>query len=269
MKTTNKLLKWHTLLLFSLISVMVTSQTRREVQFSLDTLYKSHKRLQSDYRKLLNQWKVYDAFYLHVKANVLDKEFINEPIDNGIEMFNKSWSGVASRMELFEDSTIYLIDSLNQLTEQNLKLMAQNETYLRLLTGSLKEAAYPNTEKELIGTWQLYLNPMQVEGKAYKSGIISHNPFTHADSLQQYNIHQLDVLPDELANIHFKDGRKQKCFYEVENFSSKKPYTIHCSKQDDFKMTIHISPMPTGLEVSYEIPLDTTQVLYFHGVMKP
>lgn len=269
MKTTNKLLKWHTLLLFSLISVMVTSQTRREIMFSLDTLYKSHMRLQSDYRKLLDKWKLYDAFYLHVKANVFDKELINEPIDNGIEMFNQSWDGKASLMELLEDSTVYLLDSLSRLSENNLTLTAQNETYLRLLTGSLKEEAYPNTEKELIGTWQLYLNPMQVTGEVLKSGLISHNPFTHADSLQQYNIHQIDVLPDELANIHFKDGRKQKCFYEVENFSGKKPYSIHCSKKEEFKMTIHVSPMPTGLEVSYEIPLDTTQVLYFHGVMKP
>jgi hypothetical protein len=110
---------------------------------------------------------------------------------------------------------------------------------------------------------------MQLAGDAYNSGLVSHNPFTVADSLQKYNIYQLEFLPDELAKIYFKDGRKQNCFYEVKNFSVGKPYEISCTmQQDKFNMTIHVSPMPSGLEVSYEIPLDTTQVIYFNGLMK-
>ena len=255
--------------LLLVLSTDVSSQTKREVQFSLDTLYKSHMRLMSDYNKLVKDWKQYDAFYRHVKALVLEKQLINEPIEKGAELIDEAWNKQLLSLKQLEDSTVFLTDSLMYMVEQNTDLLKQNELYLRLLTGPLREVAIINTEKELIGTWHLYLNPMQTTGEPFKSGLISHNPFTINDSLHRHNIYQIDFLPEELANIHFKDGRTQKCFYEVKNFNSGKPYTIVCSKQDEFKVTMHVSPMPTGLEVSYEIPVDSTQVLYYNGVMKP
>ncbi|MCU4157467.1 hypothetical protein J1N10_15930 [Carboxylicivirga sp. A043] len=251
------------------LSCNVNAQTKKEVQFSLDTLYRSHLKLNDEYRQLIERWKQYDAFYRHVKATMLEKELANEPIEEGAVLVDEAWNKQTAHLKSLEDSTVYLVDSLNRLYEQHQLLQLQNELYLRMLTGQLNEAAFPHTEKELLGSWNLFLKPMQLSGDAYHSGLISHNPFTVADSLQQYNIYRLEFLPDELANIYFKDGRSQKCFYEVNAFSAGQPYSISYSKQEEFKMTIHVSPMPSGLEVSYEIPLDTTQVLYFNGVMKP
>ncbi len=259
------------LLLFvlALISMSATGQTKKEVMFSLDTLYKSHLKLTDDYRKLVRSLQQYDAFYQHVKLAMLDKELVNEPIEKGSQLFDEVWNEQSSQLKVFEDSTIFLLDSLNHLAELYVDCNRQNELYLSLLNSHLYEAAFPHTEKELIGSWQLFLNPMQLSGDAYNSGLISHNPFAVADSLQQYNIFQIDFLPDDLATIYFKNGRSQKCFYEVNGFSVSKPYSLTCSKQDEFKMTIHVSPMPAGLEVSYEIPQSTSQVLYFNGLMKP
>jgi hypothetical protein len=252
-----------------LLPFAITGQTKKEVMFSLDTLYKSHLKLTDEYRKLVNNIKQYDAFYVHVKKAMLDKDLVNEPIGKGIALFDDVWQQQTGQLRILDDSLVFLLDSLNHLSEQFENCSTQSDLYLRLLNSRLYESAYPNTEAELIGSWQLFLNPMQLTGEAYNSGLISHNPFTVADSLQQYNIFQIDFLPDELATIHFKDGRTQKCFYKINEFSVGTPYNITCSKQDEFKMTLHISPMPSGLEVSYEIPLNTTQVLYFNGVMKP
>ncbi|TRX71534.1 hypothetical protein [Carboxylicivirga sp. M1479] len=247
----------------------VQSQTKKEIQFTLDTLYSSHMKLKGDYEQLLRYWKQYDNFYQHVKTQALDASLVNEPIDKGAEHFDAVWNSLSSQMRVYEDSLIYLVDSLNRVVEERQDLLVQNKMYLNILSGKLGEAVYPNTEQELVGTWQLFLNPMQTTGDAYQSGLISHNPFTVPDSIQQHNIYQLELMADELATIYFKDGRKQKCFYEVNDFSVGKSYTIKYSKQDEFKLNMHVSPMPTGLEVSYEIPLDTTQVIYFNGVMKP
>ncbi|WP_289054543.1 hypothetical protein [Carboxylicivirga marina] len=257
------------IILLSLTAAEVHSQTKKEIQFSLDTLYRSNLKLQEEYRKLIEVWKQYDTFYTHVKLSMLDKEFANESIVKGVPLFDEVWKEKTARLDLLEDSTVFLLDSLNHLYEEQVGLLAQNELYLRMLTGQLNEAAYPNTEQELIGLWQLYLSPMQLSGEAYRTGLVSYNPFTVADSLQKHNVYQMEFKAEELAIIYFKDGRKQNCFYEVVNFNVGKPYEINCSKQqDEFEMTIHISPMPSGLEVSYEIPLDTTQVVYFNGVMK-
>ncbi|MCG8580686.1 MAG: hypothetical protein MI866_12250 [Bacteroidales bacterium] len=257
------------ILLLAFLSNSAIGQTKKEIQFSLDTLYKSHLKLIDEYRQLIVDWKRYDAFYRHVKASMLDKEMVNEPIKAGITMFDNVWKRQSEQLKLLEDSTVYLLDSLNRLNEHHGTLVMQNEVYLRMLNGKLNEATYPNTEEELLGLWQLYLSPMQLAGDAYKSGLVSHNPFTIDESLQKYNIYQLEFLPDELANIYFKDGRKQNCFYEITGFSVGAPYSISCTKQqDEFEMTIHVSPMPSGLEISYEIPVDTTQVIYFNGVMK-
>lgn len=260
---------WVLILVFAFLSNTVKSQTKKEVQFSLDTLYKSHLKLEGDYRRLIDNWRLYDEFYQHVKVSMLDKSSVNKSIEEGQSLFDGVWNELSKRLKILEDSMTNTVDSLNQLNKKQQLLLMQNEVYLRMLNGKLNEAVYPNTAKELLGVWQLYLSPMQLAGDAYNSGLVSHNPFTVADSLQKYNIYQLEFLPDELAKIYFKDGRKQNCFYEVKNFSVGKPYEISCTKQQDkFNMTIHVSPMPSGLEVSYEIPLDTTQVIYFNGLMK-
>ncbi|WP_430813156.1 hypothetical protein [Carboxylicivirga sp. RSCT41] len=251
------------------LSGSTSAQTKREVQFTLDTLYKSHLRLVVEYGQLIEEWKKYDAFYRHVKLSMLDKDLVNEPIEAGVSLFDSVWNKNTERYKLLEDSTIYLLDSLSRLQGYQQDLIVQNDLYVRMLNGKLTEASYPNTPNELLGLWNLYLSPMQLKGEGTKSGLVSHNPFTIADSLQRYNIYQLEFMADELANIYFKDGTKQNCFYEVKDFSVGEPYAISCTKQKDgFEMTIHVSPMPAGLEVSYEIPVDSTQVIYFNGLMK-
>lgn len=259
------------LLLFLLSSFLSStfSQTKKEVQFTLDTLYKSHLKLQNDYKALKKSWYEYDAFLTFIKSTTLDKEYVNESPQSVKELFDEVWTETKNDLTSFEDSSIFLLDSLTRLKEEYVRVMQQNKDYLRLLIGELDESSFPNTSNEFIGEWSLFLSPIQLSGDTFNSGIISYNPFSMADSLQDNNIYRIEFLQDELANIFFKDGRKQKSFYTINNFNVANPYSITFQKQDEFKLTMHVSPMPDGLQVSYETPLDSEQVLYFYGVMKP
>ncbi|MCU4175386.1 hypothetical protein [Carboxylicivirga sp. N1Y90] len=263
------LLKLGLLSLILVGAINTSGQTKKEIQFSLDTLQKSHLLLQNDFESLQENWRQYEAFLEHLKAKTLDKKHINETLENTQNLFDEAWDKQVSHLKTLEDSTTFLLDSLNRLYETHMDMIERDNTFLRLLRGKLSEASFPSTQEELLGMWNLFLKPIQLSGDAFGSGLISHNPFTVADSIQQHNVYKIEFLEDELANIYFRGGKQQKCFYEVNDFDTGKPYTIECTKQDEFQLTLHISPMPHGLEVSYEIPVNTDQVLYFNGVMKP
>lgn len=255
--------------LFLIVVLGLSAQTKKEIQFSLDTLQKSHLELLNDFEALQQEWRSYDAFIEHFKNKTLDKKHINESLENTQKLFDDVWDKQISNIRTLEDSTTFLLDTLNRLYETHMDIIERDNTFLRLLRGKLSEASFPSTQKELLGMWNLFLKPIQLSGDTFESGLISHNPFTVPDSIQQHNVYRIEFLQDELANIYFRGGHHQKCFYEVNEFNTGKPYTIECTKQDEFKLTLHISPMPHGLEVSYEIPVNTSQVLYFNGVMKP
>jgi len=260
--------KYYLVVVMVVCAVFVKGQTKREMLYSLDTLMNSHTVLLRDYNALKAEWKKYNTFFYHVKAAALDKKVINASPAEAKELFDSVWSARESRIASYKDSTSTLLDSLKTLNIYCNDLIKQKDTYLRLLSGQLSEAAYPYTAQELLGEWRLFLSPKElVDGD--NTALISHNPFTVIDSLQQYNLYRIDFLPDELATLFFKGGRKQKCFYKISDFSANHPYSVAFSKQDEFKLKIYISPMPHGLEVSYKIPVDSTSVMYFNGAMKP
>jgi hypothetical protein len=262
--------------------IQTEAQTRREVQFSLDTLYKSHVKLQNDYQSVLEQYRQHESFFDHIKTTFLPTEARNTDVDKIQPIYDEileknrfltqglkdSILILTDSLQFYSDSLQFYTDSLQLLLDERDEHLNLSQTYKNLLLAKLNEGSFPLSENELIGTWNLFLNPMQVTSDSLKNGLVSHNPFTASDSLLQHYIYKIEFLPDELATMFFKDGRRQKCFYEVKNFSAKTPYRIVCSKQESFKLTIHISPMPSGLNISYEIPLDEKEKLYFFGLMK-
>jgi|GEM_PF-6073669 len=85
-----KQLRLWLVLCLSLSVISTIAQTKREVQFSLDTLMKSHQMLRSDYQDLVEDWKKYDEFYTQIKSAMLDKEHINMSIDSGLILLDKT-----------------------------------------------------------------------------------------------------------------------------------------------------------------------------------
>ena len=250
------------------ISAFVSAQTKKEVQFSLDTLKKSHNSLQEDYRAVKAAWKKQNNFFEHVKSTFFLSADINTSIDSGIVKFDKINSALLIKLEKLGKNNKNLKDSLFAISSNIDSLELQNRAYNHILLSSLSHASFPQSTKDFLGTWDLFLNPVQLSGEPYESGIIGFNEFVPNDSIGVHNIYKIEFLEDELATVHFKGGTSQKCFYSVKDFSNNSPYIIKFSKNDDFKMTMLISPLPGGLMVSYEIPVKAKKIYYYYGLMK-
>ena len=249
-----------TILLLSL-SQTLFSQTKKEVQFSLDTLLKSHQVLVTDYDELQNRWRQYDAFYEHVKIELFPKQQQNSPISEAIPAFDTS---LQSALETLHS----LADSLTTANKQVLNLQAQVSDYSAILMAALNASSFPQTETELLGSWDLFLTPIQIYGTPTEAGLISYHPFNIPDSIKQHRINKIEFAPDELATLVFHNGENQKCFYSIHQFSPNSNFSIEFSKQDEFKLTMHISVLQQGLQASYEIPVQTDNAMYFQGLMK-
>ncbi len=250
------------------VSNPLFSQTKKEVQFSLDTLVKSHQTLLQDYNNLQDDWRYYDSFYEHVKTNLFPKQLQNLPITEAVSIFDTSLEGTLKTIQSLTDSITLLADSLNTTHEDALKLQAQVANYSEILMAALNASSFPQTESDLLGSWDLFLNPIQINGAPGEAGIISYHPFNIPDSIQQHRIYKIEFSPDDLATLVFQNGENQKCFYSIQQFNPKSNYTIQFSKQDEFKLLAHISVLPQGLQISYEIPVQTNNAMYFQGLMK-
>lgn len=244
------------------------SQTKKEVQFSLDTLQKSHKLLQQDFQLLQKEWQKQNQFFEHVKSSFFNISDVNMSIDKAFNHFDTINNAINKQMKNLNESNNVLIDSIQLLNSSITQLSEQNKYYSKLLLSSLNKASFPQTEMEFIGAWNLFLDPVQISGKPFESGLISYNQFLSVNSIKQQNLYKVVFSADEIATIYYTGGKVQKCFYSIINFSPNSPYSILFSKQEEFKLTMQVSPLTSGLMVSYELPLKTEKVLYYYGLMK-
>jgi len=255
------------ILLFCLSQALV-AQTKKEVQFSLDTLLKSQQALKADYRELQNSWRQYDAFYEHVKTKLFSETMQNTPIGEGVPSFDASLENTLDNTQVLADSITLLSDSLTSANKQLLTLQGQVANYSEILMAALNASSFPQTESELLGSWDLFLTPIQIDGTPTEAGIISYHPFNIPDSIKQHRIDKIEFAADELATLVFHNGENQKCFYSAQQFSANSNFSIVFSKQNEFKLTLHISVIPQGLQASYEIPVQTDKAMYYQGLMK-
>ena len=251
-----------------LLTVSISSQTKKEVQFTLDTLNKAHLTLLQDYQELKKQWKEQNSFFEHVKNNFFPAADINIPISEAPDKFDSIYNDIVKKVVKLGEINSSISDSLKKQITLNQELISENKIYHKLILSALHSSSFPSNESDIIGNWDLFLNPVMIQGKPYESGIIGYNPYTLDDSIGVHSIKKIEFEKDELATIYYTGGIQQKCFYSINNFSKNSPFSIQFSKQEEFKMTMTVSPMPNGLMVSYEAPNKTDNVLYFYGLMK-
>ena len=251
-----------------LISIIAHAQTKKEVQYTLDTLIKSNKNLHEDYNQLKKEWNIYNQFFMHVKDKFFPPEEINLSVNEAISRFDQLYSNIENQLIKNSDINLELRDSIATLSKISTELEKNNDIYRKLILSSLSESFYPKSEKELVGQWNLFLNPLSIKGDPFESGIVGINVLDIADSISCYNIFKIEIQQDDLATLFFSDGKEQKCFYSISEFSHNMPYSVYFSKQEEFKLVLRVSPMHNGLMVSYEIPVKTDKVLYYYGLMK-
>ncbi|TLX71481.1 hypothetical protein E9993_20220 [Labilibacter sediminis] len=246
----------------------VKSQTKKEIQFSLDTLQRAYNSLEEENKTLQKEWKIQNQFFEHVKSSLLPASDINLSVDEALIKFDDIINMQKNTADSLVSANSILSDSLVKVNENNDKLIQENESYSNLLMSSLNKASFPKSQKEFIGVWDLFLDPVQISGEPFESGIISYNHFVDNDSIMKHNIYKIEFSADDIATLYFTGGIEQKCFYSIKDFSINSPYIIRFSKQDEFKLTMQISTLPSGLVASYEIPDKSEKVIYFYGLMK-
>lgn len=256
------------LLLLQFTIINISAQSKKEVQEELNALKVKHKELQNKNTELNKMLNEYSIFYSKVKKNLLNKQEQEAPLDKGsfsiLESIHKIKINTLS-LSLLKDS----LETALEISKDEMKaLSVQNEIVKNMLLGDAEEASFPSLESELLGNWNLYLSPIQMVGEPFESGFIGTNPLLMNDSISANYMYQIEFEEDEIATLFFKNGASQKVFYKVNDFSVNSPYNIVFSKQDEFKLVAHISPMPNGLEISYETPLKTDKVVYYYGTIK-
>ncbi len=245
-------------------SIYTYGQSKKEILFTLDSLKNAYNSLQSDYKTLKAEKEDYNNFYYHVKSQILTPA----EMDFSIEETYKKWLSLTKDCDSIHGLDSLIADSIIKLTNNNLALQTENQIFKNLINSSIDEATIPLSQKELIGKWNLYMNLLQIEGSENDSGIIANNPFFQKDSIFKQNISMIEFQKEELAIVSFRDGTTIKCFYSIKDFNTSSPYHIYLTKQDQFKLTLLISPMPQGLMASYEYKGENNETGYFYGPMK-
>ncbi len=251
-----------------MLPITLMGQNKKEVQFTLDTLIKVHESLLNDYKDLQQQWKDQNEFFEHVKQNFFPAEDINLSIKQASVKFDDVYKDLENKVVKLGEINKSLSDSLKKQISVNQDINIRDDIYKDLILSSLNQASFPKSESDLQGKWNLFLNPVLLQGNPYESGITGINPFVVKDSIASNKILSIEFQKDELATIRFSGDVEQKCFYAINDFNATKPYSIQFSKQDEFKLTLMVSPMPDGLMVSYEVPEKTKKVIYYLGLMK-
>ncbi len=264
-----------TCLLLFFISISTIAQTKKEILFSLDTLKRSHRALQRDFISVKEAWKKHNIFFEHVKSEFFLPIDINTSIDEGVIKFDEISTTIQDEIKnltktnaSLKDSLKLFVDSLQYYESIIEEMKNKSMAYNNIILSSLKKASFPQSKSEFVGNWDLFLDLVQLNGEPFESGIVGFNPFTPNDSLSAHNIYKIEFTEDEIATLYFRGGKEQKSFYSVKNFSSNSPYTVQFAKNDEFKLTMLISPLPTGLTISYEVPVKTEKVFYYYGLMK-
>ncbi|WP_163713923.1 hypothetical protein [Mangrovibacterium lignilyticum] len=237
------------------------AQTRREILNAVDSLMLVNDSLQNEIGK-------YIQFEEHVRQLMLHGIDSGTPLMEVQAELDRVIAKQATNKAGFPKTNGMLLDSIAGLQHEINAMQIREEVYAGILVSALSNASFPQSEDELQGSWDLFLNPVQISGDPFQSGIISFNPFLSDEVIRKNSIYKIEFEADELATLFFYGGRSQKCFYKVTGFSTQSPYSIQFVKQGEFSLTLMISPLPTGLMVSYETSEVPQKYFYYYGLMK-
>lgn len=161
-----------------------------------------------------------------------------------------------------------LKDTINQLGKDNTVLHAKMEVYNDIISELAGKSQYPNTEADLNGNWQLILKPLVISGESPKAALVSLEQTAMSDTLINAIIRSVSFGADNFAELQFMGGKKIKCFYAVEDFSTTKTYYINFDRGKEISIRLFVTHGENGLQISYEIPGKSGKPLYLFGFMK-
>jgi hypothetical protein len=223
---------------------------------------------------------LYKSFYAYISKKFFPEKYKNLPINRAIPLADslsaardKRFKGLESMSKEKKDSLSYALITAEALEEENETLRTENQTFRienqtfkMLLASLIGEKVYPQNEAEIKGNWQVFVNPLKVTGSGQVSAIVSLEKMVLIDSIAKQTIKQIVFLEEDLADVYFLGGKKTKCFYKVIGFSRDKTYSITLKKSDEIDITIFITAVPRGLQLSYKLGKNPNY--YMFGYMR-
>jgi hypothetical protein len=212
------------------------------------------------------QLVLYKDFYAYIANKFFPEKYKKIEIEKAIPLADSLSAANNNKWKGIESMSKGKIDSLSLLLKRADTLQMENQTFKALLVSLIGEKVYPLNEAELKGSWQVFVQPLQVTGSGQESAIVSLEKIVLPDSLYKLAIKQIVFLEEDLADVYFFGGKKTKCFYKVTGFSRDKTYTISLQKGDEINIKLFVTPGPRGLQVSYKAGRGTGK--YMFGFMR-
>jgi len=212
------------------------------------------------------QITLYKSFYTFISNKFFPEKYKNIPIEKAAPLVDSLRAARDETFKGLETMSKGRMDSITLLIKTVEALRIENQTFKTLLASLIGEKVYPQQEAELKGSWQVFVNPLKVTGSGQMSAVVSLEKMVLVDSLAKATISQIVFLEEDLADIYFLGGKKTKCFYKVTGFSRDKTYSISLQKSDEINITLFITPVPRGLQVSYKLGKNPNY--YMFGYMR-
>jgi hypothetical protein len=212
------------------------------------------------------QLTLYKGFYTYISGKFFPEKYKNIPIEKAIPLADSLRAARDEKFKGLETMSKGRMDSIALLLKTAEALRIENQTFKTLLASLIGEKVYPQQEAELKGSWQVFVNPIKLSGTGQMSAVVSLEKMILVDSIAKASISQIVFLEEDLADIYFLGGKKTKCFYKVTGFSRDKTYSIALEKSNEINITLFITPVPRGLQISYKLGKNPNY--YMFGYMR-
>lgn len=261
-----KTIKILCLSLLMLATTNLKSQTKKEVMQQNEQLRLQVGEYESVMDSLDKVGDEFDMFLKHIQTN-----YIKNEKDTSIQTIQSSLDSIMltdnSEDAVGNDSLKILTDSIKSIQGYVGEVMDENGLLKEIIRGGMKLNDYPQSAVDVLGTWSFSNTLVGLHKDSLANGLVSYSRMDIPDAFLSGMVSQVVFSEGELADIFFRDGKSEKCFYKINNFSKDKPYTIAFDRRNSNSLVLMITALPDGLQFSYNGGGTKGKEIYHIGYM--
>lgn len=244
----------------------VQSQTKKEVMKQNEELRLQIGEYESVMDSLDKVGEEINLFLSHIQSN-----YIKSEKDTSIQSIQTALDSVilagSSEDVAINDSLKILVDSIAILQAAIGELDVESDLMREIIQGKLKIKDYPQSEKDFLGPWNLANIPIALRNDSIGDGLVSYSRMDIPEPFLKEMITQIEFQVDDLADIYFRDGRREKCFYKINNFTKTGAFSITFDLRKGSNISLIVIALPDGLQFSYKEAEIEDKEIYFIGYM--
>jgi hypothetical protein len=258
------------------VSLLMLASTNLKSQTKKDLINQNVQlKLQiGDYNSVLDSLdKVVEEFNMFL--NHIQTNYIKSDKDTSIQSIQTSLDSImlatttSSEYVGGIDSLKILSDSINTIQGFVGEVVDENILLKEIIRGGMKLKDYPQSAKDFLGLWNFPNTQVGLHKDSVANGLVSYSRMDIPDAFLIGMVSQVIFSDDELADIYFRDGTSEKCFYKINNFSKVKPYTISFDRRNSNRLVLIVMALPDGLQFSYKgVGIDDKEIFHLGYMTK-